>query len=378
MSIALQKTLSLLVLILLGIFLKRKFSNADQNKGIKTIILDIALPAMIFVALLKIEINADLMILPVLALIFNLLLLIMTRYIMPIFGVEEGTSSMRTLMLLIPSLAPGLTCFPFVVEYLGDDILAWAALSDIGNKVFVLLIAYMLAMSWFYKNHRLTARSNKEKIKQLLLSMVKEPINLVIVSAILLLSFGINLESMPIFLSDAILMMKNMMTPLVLLFIGIAVVFKWAQLRMIASLLTFRAGFVFLLSGVFVLLVPMPSEAAILLAVVFPQSAVSFWPFAHMSAVRSMEIGNKELESNPTFDLELGINVLAISMPFSTLLILGIFTSGSYFTNPYHILLFGIVMLIISVIPKVFQYIKSSDIGFSTLPDKGFKDSPAD
>lgn len=378
MSIALQKTLSLLLLILLGIFLKRKFSNADQNKGIKTIILDIALPAMIFVALLKIEINADLMILPLLALLFNLLMLLMTRYIMPVFGVEEGTASMRTLMLLIPSLAPGLTCFPFVVEYLGDDILAWAALSDIGNKVFVLLIAHMLAMSWFYKNHRLTARSNTEKIKQLLLSMVKEPINMVIISAILLLSFGVNLESMPIFLSDAILMMKNMMTPLVLLFIGIAVVFKWAQLRIIASLLTFRAGFVFLLSGVFVLLVPMPNEAAILLAVVFPQSAVSFWPFAHMSAVRSMEIGNKELESNPTFDLELGINVLAISMPFSTLLILGIFTSGSYFTNPHHVLLFGIVMLIISVIPKVFQYIKSTDIGFGTLPDKGFKDSPAD
>jgi predicted permease len=225
MSIALQKTLSLLLLIVLGIFLKRKFSNADQNKGIKTIILDIALPAMIFVALLKIEINADLMILPLLALLLNLLMLLMTRYIMPVFGVEEGTPSMRTLMLLIPSLAPGLTCFPFVVEYLGDNILAWAALSDIGNKVFVLLIAYMLAMSWFYKNHRLTARSNTEKMKQLFLSMMKEPINLVIILAILLLSFGMNLESMPIFLSDSILMMKDMMIPLVLLFIGLAVVF---------------------------------------------------------------------------------------------------------------------------------------------------------
>ncbi|WP_211208399.1 permease [Belliella baltica] len=265
-----------------------------------------------------------------------------------------------------------------MVEYLGDDILAWAALSDIGNKVFVLLIAYMLAMSWFYKSHRLTSRSNTEKIKQLLLSMVKEPINLVIISAILLLSFGVNLESMPIFLSDAILMMKNMMTPLVLLFIGIAVVFKWAQLRMIASLLTFRAGFVFLLSGVFVLLVPMPNEAAILLAVVFPQSAVSFWPFAHMSAVRSMEIGNKDLESNPTFDLELGINVLAISMPFSTLLILGVFTSGSYFTNPHHILLFGGLMLCVSVIPKIFQYIKGTDFGIVAFPDKKLKDSPTD
>ena len=378
MSIALQKTLSLILLIILGMFLKKKIVSPDQNKGIKTIILEIALPAMIFVALLKIEINPDLLILPVLALIFNIILLIFTRYAMPVFGIENSSASMRTLMLLIPSLAPGLTCFPFVVEYLGDDVLAWAALSDIGNKVFVLIAAYMLAMSWFYKNHQLKSRSNTQKIKELLISMVKEPINLVIISAIILLSIGVNLDSMPIFLSDAILMMKNMMTPLVLLFIGIAVVFKWAQLRMITALLVFRAGFIFMLSGIFVLLVPLPNEAAILLAVVFPQSAVSFWPFAHMSAVRSLELKNKDLEKKPTFDLELGINVLAVSMPFSTLLILGVFTSGTYFTNPYHILLFGAIMLSLAMIPKIIQLLKSTEIGLDSLTEKKLDDSRAE
>ncbi|MCH7397148.1 permease [Belliella sp. DSM 107340] len=378
MSIALQKTLSLILLIILGLFLKRKFVTPDQNKGIKTIILDIALPAMIFVALLKIEINPDLLILPVLALVFNIILLLFTRYTMPVFGIENNSASMRTLMLLIPSLAPGLTCFPFVVEYLGDDVLAWAALSDIGNKVFVLIAAYMLAMSWFYKNHQLKSRSNVQKIKELLVSMIKEPINLVIITAIILLSIGVNLDTMPIFLSDAILMMKNMMTPLVLLFIGIAVVFKWAQLRMITALLVFRAGFIFMLSGIFVLLVPLPNEAAILLAVVFPQSAVSFWPFAHMSAVRSLELKNKDLEKRPTFDLELGINVLAVSMPFSTLLILGVFTSGTYFTNPYHILLFGAIMLSIAVIPKIIYWIRNTEIGLDSLTEKKLDDSRAE
>ncbi|MFD2034851.1 AEC family transporter [Belliella marina] len=375
MSVALQKTLSLILLIILGLFLKRKFTTADQNKGIKTIILDIALPAMIFVALLKIEINPDLLILPILALVFNILMLLFTRYAMLVFGIESNTATMRTLMLLIPSLAPGLTCFPFIVEYLGDDVLAWAALSDMGNKVFVLIAAYMLAMSWFYKNHRLKSRSNTQKVKELLVSMIKEPINMVIISAIILLGIGVNLESMPVFVSDAILMMKNMMTPLVLLFIGIAVVFKWQQLRMITALLVFRAGFVFILSGLFVLLVPLPNEAAVLLAVVFPQSAVSFWPFAHMSAVRSLELKNKDLEKKPTFDLELGINILAVSMPFSTLLVLGIFTSDSYFTNPYHVLLFGAIMLSMAVVPKVIQWLKSTDIGLDSLNEKQLDDS---
>jgi malate permease and related proteins len=377
MSIALQKTLSLLILILIGLLLKQKLIKENQQKGIKTIILDIALPAMIFVALLKIEINSDLLMLPVLAIVFNVLMLFITRLVMPVFGAEPNSAAMRTMMLLLPSLAPGLTCFPFVAEYLGDDVLAWAALSDVGNKLFVLIIAYLLAMSWYYKNHQLAARSNGQKIKELLLAMLREPINMVILVALILLAFGINLETLPIFISEAIVMMKNMMTPLVLLFIGIAVILKWDQLRMITALLTFRAGFTFLVSGLFILLVPMPSEAAILLAVVFPQSAVSFWPFAHMSAVRSLEKSKPQLAEKPTFDLELGINILAVSMPFSTLLILGVFTSGSYFLNPYHVLTFGGLMIAGSLLPKVFQMARNTEFSWNPLTEDELKDSSA-
>ncbi|MFN3800110.1 AEC family transporter [Belliella pelovolcani] len=372
MSIALQKTLSLILLIVLGLILKRKFTNPDQNKGLKMIILDVALPAMIFVALLKIEINPDLLMLPVFALIFNVLILVIAKYALPFFGVEGNSSSMRTLLLLLPSLAPGLTCFPFVVEYLGEDLLAMAALSDIGNKVFVLILAYLLAISWYYKHHQLKSVSSSQRVKQLLLAMVKEPINAVILTAILLLSIGINMERLPVFLSQSILMMKDMMTPLVLLFIGIAVVFKWEQMRMLAGILLFRAGIIFLISGVFILLVPMSTEL-MLLAVVFPQSAVSFWPFAHMSAIRSMEISQAELKSNPTFNLELGINLLALSMPFSTLLILGVFSSGTYFTNPTHVFLIGGILLVGSVIPMLIKWVSSLDTGFDHIDGQKLK-----
>ncbi len=374
MSIALQKTLSLILLIILGLILKRKFTHPDQNKGLKMIILDVALPAMIFVALLKIEINPDLLVLPIFALIFNLLLLGIAKYALPFFGIEVNSASMRTLLLLLPSLAPGLTCFPFVVEYLGEDILALAALSDIGNKVFVLILAYLLAISWYYKHHQLKSVSSAQRIKQLLFAMIKEPINVVMLTAILLLSMGINMERLPIFLSQSILMMKDMMTPLVLLFIGIAVVFKWEQLRMLTGLLLFRAGVIFLISGVFILLVPMSPEM-ILLAVVFPQSAVSFWPFAHMSAIRSMEVGQAELKTNPTFNLELGVNLLALSMPFSTLLILGVFSSGTYFTNPYHVFLFGGLLLISSIVPKLIKWISSFDHGFGQIDAQKLKEN---
>lgn len=376
MSIALHKTFSLLLLIFIGILLKRKILKEDHKNGLKIMILDLALPAMIFVALLSIEVNQDLLILPLLALAFNGLMLLGTRYLLPLFGVENNTPTMRTLLLLLPSLAPGLSCFPFIVEFLGDEYLAWAALADIGNKVFVLIIAYLLATAWYYKINQLPVNSSWAKIKGLLIAMVKEPINLVIVIALVLLSFGVNLETLPSFLSESILMVKNMMTPLVLLYIGIAVVFNWSQIKMIWSVLIFRAGITFLFSGLLIALIPMPSEAAIILAIVFPLSACSFWPFAHMSAVKAMEsLGKDEGKKEPTFDLTLGINILAISLPFSTILILAVLSSASYFVQPHSALLMGGLFLLIFILPKLYQVILSKEFTFFELSEPKVKDS---
>ena len=378
MSIALHKTFSLLLLILIGILLKRKILKEDHKNGLKIMILDLALPAMIFVALLSIEVNHDLLILPLLALAFNGLMILATRYLLPLFGIENNTPTMRTLLLLLPSLAPGLSCFPFIVEFLGDEYLAWAALADIGNKVFVLIIAYLLATAWYYKINQLPVNSSWAKIKGLLMAMVKEPINLVIVTALVLLSFGVNLETLPTFLSESILMVKNMMTPLVLLYIGIAVVFNWSQIKMIWSVLVFRAGITFLFSGLLIALIPMPSEAAIILAIVFPLSACSFWPFAHMSAIRAMEsLGKDEVKNESTFDLTLGINILAISLPFSTLLILGVLSSASYFVKPHSALLMGGLFLLIFILPKLYQMILSKEFTFFDVSEPKVKDSTA-
>ncbi|AWW32351.1 permease [Echinicola strongylocentroti] len=362
MSIAIQKTLSLLLLIAIGFLLKNKLNKEEHKKGLKIIILNIALPAIIFVALLKIQIQPDLLFLPILALVFNLLMLVVGKYVLPLYGIENDTPTMRTLLMLLPSLAPGLSCFPFLVEYLGDEALAWGALADIGNKVFVLVLTYLLAMQWYYRVNQSVNHSGNQKVRGLLISMLNEPINMVMIGAIILLSFGFTLDSLPYFLSDAVLQMKNMMTPLILIFIGVAAVLKWEQLKMIVALLAFRSGITFLISGLLVTFLPLPNEAAILLAVVFPQSACSFWPFAHMSAVSALE--KKDSNGSKTFDLTLGLNILAVSLPFSTLVILGVFSSGNYFLNPYHIFLGGFSLMLLAAVPVVIQLLKKSSVSY--------------
>ncbi len=356
MNPAVQKTLSLIIILIIGFLLRKKFDHPSNQNGLKTIILTVALPAIIFVALLKAEVKPDLLALPLLALAFNFLLFFILKPLLPFFGIEKDSSSYRTYLLLFPSLAPGLSCFPFLIEYLGDDALAWGALADIGNKFFVLIFAYLVAFNWFLINYPSKNKGNGQKIKSLFLSLINEPINIVIVLTLVLLGLGIHMDNLPVFLSSAISNLSNLMTPLVLLYIGIAVVFNWKQIQKIAGLLLLRSGLTFILSGALIFFAPSLSYMAILVIIVFPQSAISFWPFAHMSAITAMEQKLEKREKR-TFDLELAVNILAVSLPFSTAVMLIVFSFGKTFTSPSFVITLGLVLICLGSVKAILNWV---------------------
>lgn len=352
MNPALQKTISVLVLIFLGVLLKYKIHGKEQMKGIKTLILSIALPATIFIALLKIEFEAALFYLPLFALLVNGLFFLLIRYSLPWFSIPPKSRAGRTLTLLFPSLAPGLSCFPFLMEYGSEEALAMAALADVGNKVFVLVILYLVAMHWYFQLniHQTKGKKSFSRLKQLFLSLLKEPVNLSILVALILLYAGWNLESLPVFLQEPVNRMSLLMTPMVLLFIGMAVKVNLQQFRFIGLLLLFRAAMAFLISGVFLLILPMEvSLPMALVLVAFPQSAVSFWPFAHLSVIAESEKGEQK-----TFDVDLALNFLALSLPFSTILILSISVFPSVFLSGVNLLLIASGLLLVLMVPRLY------------------------
>ncbi|MCK0146692.1 permease [Arenibacter sp. F26102] len=359
MNYALQKTLELLLIIGLGLLLQKKVAKEDL-KGIKTLILSVALPATIFVALLKIELKGSLLIFPLMALVFNFIMAIATKYLLASSLPKNEGAKKRTLTMLLPSLAPGLSCFPFIIVYLGDEYLALAALADVGNKIFVLILLYMLGMHWYHARAvKDLVATTSSKLKGLFLSMLNEPINLVIIIAMVLLGLGLTLNSFPEFLENTIVKMSLIMTPLVLLFIGMAVRIKFREFGFIFSLLMRRAGITFLLSAIFISLFPALAAPMILFIVVFPQSACSFWPFAHMSAVSTLE--DKDEQKKPTFDINFAVNILACSMPFSTILIISIFSFSEFFVNPVVLVVTGIIMMAVTYIPYLITKLKRSN-----------------
>ncbi|RNL81563.1 permease [Sinomicrobium pectinilyticum] len=354
MNAALQQTFELLLIIGIGVLLQKKLPKKESLGGVKTLILSVALPATIFIALLKIKLDQSLLFLPLMALVFNFSLFFAMRYLMKFFLPIKKGSKKRTIMMLLPSLAPGLSCFPFIMAYLNEDALALAALADVGNKVFVLILLYILAMYWYRKRAEdQTETSNSSKLKRLLLSLLNEPINMVIVVALVMLALGWNLGTFPEFLQNTIGKLSVMMMPLVLLFIGMAVRIKWSDLGAMLQLLGWRSGMTFLITGFFLLLLPGLGKSMTLLLLVFPQSSCSFWPFAHMSAVSALE--HKNAGTKPTFDLDYAINILACSLPFSTVVIIGIFYFGDTVTNATTCFVMGGIMLILTIVPNAFK-----------------------
>jgi len=354
---AIEKSLSFLLFILIGILLKKKISTEDQTNGLKSLVLSIALPATIFIALLKVEISSHLVLLPFLVVGFNSLLFLVTPILLSTIGIDSRSEKGRSAHLLIPSLAPGLSCFPFILEFLGEASLARAAMSDLGNKFFVLFVLYIIALKWYYRNAQFEATSLKVKLKSLAKTLVYEPVNLFIIVALILVSFGIRLEQIPNYLSTTLTRISYTMTPLVLIFIGLAVKIKRQLFMQLLSLLLLRAGFTLLLMTGFIYIVGIQGDKDILLMVAFSLSACSFWPFAHISAVHYKE---RKKEGRKTFDSNFALSILALSLPFSVLLILAILTAGDFFVKSERLFALGAFLSSLGLIYPSLLKIKMS------------------
>ncbi len=351
MDSGLYKTITFVCFILIGVLLKTKIKSKDERNGIKTIILNLALPATIFIALLGVEVKWELLFLPFLALALNLILFLATPFILPLLGIHKDTSEYRTARLLIPSLAPGLSCFPFVLEFLGETALAKVAMADLGNKAFVLIGLYMIAMNWHYRS-RNSIRKGNNKVTSLLKVLISEPVNIFIVAALLLLVSGFTMDTLPTLVNDILKKLSLIMTPLVLLFIGMGIKIKRNQFFQIFSMLCIRASAVFLLGSLFIMITGIESVESILLLLAFGLSSCSFWPYAHIATVEHLESGDTKKR---TFDSDFALTILALSFPLSTVFILGTLNTGTWFTSNFNIFLVAAGLLGIGIIYPIFN-----------------------
>lgn len=352
MNEAIEKSITLILLILLGVALKGKFGHKEKINGLKEIVLSVALPATIFIALMKIHLDITLVLVPLAALGFNFFMYTLSPVAFGLFGIRKEGKTARTLQMLLPSLAPGLSCFPLIAEFLGEDSLAMAAMADVGNKFFVLIFLYLFALNTYLANTQAERTPVGQKIKSLLLNMIQEPINLIMFVALGLISVGLDYKNMPGIIQEFFDKTSAMMTPLVLLFIGLAVQWKEGKKRLVMTMLLFRAGLTMVFSALLIWVTGLSEPSMILLAIVIPLSSASFWPFAHISTFHLLEEQKGVPKERQTFDVSLAVLVLALSLPFSTLLILGILSTGTFFAHIPVLMTTGLSCMFLSLAPR--------------------------
>lgn len=371
MDSSLYKTLAFVCFILIGVLLKTKIKSKAEKTGLKKVILNLALPATIFIALMGVQIQWNLLFLPLLALILNVVLFLVTPFFLPLLGFQKNTPEFKTAHLLIPSLAPGLSCFPFVLEFLGENALAKVAMADLGNKFFVLIALYVIAMNWHYRGMTLKKKSGSS-ILTLLKALVSEPVNVFIGVALVLLLFGFTMDSLPLLLRDILEKLSFIMTPLVLLFIGLGLKIRRNQFFQIFSMLSIRAGVVFILGWLFALLTGIQSTENVLLLLAFGLSACSFWPYAHIAVVDGLE----EKEAKKTFNSDFALSLLALSFPFSTVLILGVLNADTVFASYFNVLLVGAGFVLLGLLFPLVKLFRKRMV-LHKVPKTKIEGSPA-
>ena len=366
MESPIEKSLSFLIFIVIGLLLQSKFKNSAEVKGLKEIILTLALPATIFIALLKIKIDVAWLTLPFLALALNIVLFAATPVVVRLLGIEKSSPKAKTIQLLFPSLAPGLSCFPFILEFLGDGYLAKAAMADLGNKFFVLFVLYLIAIRWHYQNMPASQGSSKTKILNLLKTMITEPVNIFILVALILVGFGINFNNLPFLAKYTLSRLSVLMTPLVLLFIGLSVKFQRRLVFQTISLLFLRAALTLYLVIVLIAVSGITVPAEILFIITFALSACSFWPFAHIATINSKE--DTLPKDRKTFDLDFAIAMLAFSLPISVGLILSVFSAQTFILADNNLFLLATTLLVLAFLPHLFVKRKAISFWVSKTP----------
>jgi malate permease and related proteins len=327
----LEKVASLLLLIGIGYLLKPKFSAPNSTAVLRTFILTAALPATIFLSTIEINTNLDLFLLPTFALCVNFYLLILGILFTPLVLEKNRIPQARSLILMFPSLAPGLTVYPFIEQFVGKQGLAWAALADMGNKFFVLIGLYVFAYLWVARSHQ---QNSKIQWAELSKFLIAEPVNIAIVLGMILATFGLNAETLPVVLVSTIQKIAICSTPMILLYVGISLKLKLSQASQILAILLGRAGAGFLLSGCAIALLQPGSIEATALFVALPQASCSLWALLHISKIN-------ELSDEPFFDLDFATAMLAMSMPFSVITLLCVFSADRFFYSPIHLNMAG-------------------------------------
>ena len=331
-----------LILFFIGVWLKWRFKDDLNFKTIKIIMMQVFLPAVIFYLILTnkteiAELNFWNVIIATLGL--NVLTFIFARFILPGLLPGLGRKIINTNAVMLSAYAPCVTVVPIAAAISTNANATYAALFDIGDKffIFIVLFAYISIQV-------------QEKNKNLISSawfffrkIILQPINLALITSLLLSSQGIQFDDLNPVLQQVIIDIKNPLLILIPIFIAGVVKFENFSTKLL-SVLMCKYGFGLLVSSAFLYAFPNIISADLgLLVITAPLASSSLWAKQNL-----MEFSQERI--NHKFDLQFADDLFTNSFGISLILNFTIFSVGDSFVNPYWLLVGGISLITLSML----------------------------
>jgi hypothetical protein len=199
---------------------------------------------------------------------------------------------------------------------------------------------YALAIYWFQQESYLPTNKPLAQWKSIGQFLLTEPVNAAIVLGLGFASFHIGTADLPVAVVDMVQKFALCATPLILFYVGVSLNLQKLQFGMLLLVLMARAGVGFLISAAAIVILQPTSIEAIALFIALPQASCSLWPLLHAT-----KINQQNPSESPFFDIDFATAFLALSFPFSILVLLLVFTGGSFFYAPLHLTATGLGLI---------------------------------
>ncbi|WP_273319813.1 AEC family transporter [Vallitalea guaymasensis] len=151
-----SKVMPILILFLIGFLIRKtNFLSKETIDGIKKIVIDMALPAVLFIAFVNIELKKE-----YLGLIFSIILLCSIMLCIGFLLTKIPKISNPVLPFVLCGFTFGLLGIPLYITVFGETNLPSMAIMGVGHEFFLWII-YMSAVKLVFRNEKLSMKTLK-------------------------------------------------------------------------------------------------------------------------------------------------------------------------------------------------------------------------
>jgi hypothetical protein len=345
-----QKTLELAVITAFGFWLRTKLTSKDADV-VQRLLLSGLVPAVTLCSLCSVKVGMS-----SLGFMAGGLGLVLLQYIVAhvasctVFGLnaskmtKKSLDLRRTAAMELGTMAPALSVFAFVTEFVGPLFTGLAALIDLPMKAYMLLFMPSVLRAKASKVAAEAPSAAGGSMKAVA-DQLKDPFNASIIAGILLsVIFQGNAISRLGFAGAALKSLAAAQTPILFLLIGLKLSIQGATPALCGVLLLLRQGLVMMAVKTILLFSGIKSVQMQLLITLASQAATSVVGFGQI--MKAKERGDEGYSTDFAFD------IIGISFPLTILLNTAACLGGSAYIAsmyPTSIMLIGLSGLLYAV-----------------------------